>query len=233
MERFARPAGERLVIPGLKICGITRQADARACVEAGAAALGAKKKKKSPRHVTPELARNLFQDLPDTVARVGVFVDRSPADMIAVARTAGLDTIQLHGREPLETVCAVRQAGFHVVKVLKSLDAGQLELADALPPETGILIECGKGVLPGGNAAAWNWSDAAPLAGRRPVAIAGGLTPDNIRRAAECSQAAGFDISSGVESAPGIKSAAAVAALAKAMAGLQLPGAPFSWKGTS
>lgn len=219
--------------PFLKICGITRKPDARLCAAVGAGALGAVFYEKSPRNVTPVQAKFLFEDLPEEIARVGVFVDTAVEAMLTMARAAGLDTVQMHGCETADTIRAVQDAGFHVIKVLKTTGDELLKQAEALPPGTGILVECGKGALPGGNAAVWNWADAAPLAGRRPIAIAGGLSPDNIRDAAAGSHAAGFDISSGVESTPGIKDAAAIKVLAEAMADLRTNVDPFPWKGLS
>jgi phosphoribosylanthranilate isomerase len=221
------------MLPYLKICGITRKPDALLCAEAGAGALGAVFYEKSPRYVTPAQARSLFDGLPDSIARVGVFVDLPPEGVIAIGQAAALDTVQLHGNESLKTIDAVMAAGFHVVKVFKSTGDDLLAAARALPPQVGILIECGKGILPGGNAAIWNWGDAAPLANHRPIAIAGGLHPINIAVAARTSQAAGFDVSSGVEAAPGIKDEAAVTAFMQAMTGVPRPVDPFSWKGQS
>ncbi len=217
----------------LKICGITRKPDALLCAEAGAGALGAIFFEKSPRNVSPAQARFLFDGLPEAIARVGVFVNMPAEAMVAIAQAAGLDTVQMHGNEPTEAMEHVLQAGFHVIKVLKTTGDELLEQARKLPADVNVLVECGKGVLPGGNAATWNWADAAPLAAQRPFAIAGGLSPQNILEAAQVSHATGFDISSGVESAPGIKDEAAVKAFMQAMTGVAAPASPFSWKGSS
>ncbi|NCA83415.1 MAG: phosphoribosylanthranilate isomerase [Opitutae bacterium] len=218
-------------LPFIKICGITRRPDARFCAEAGAGALGAVFYEKSPRYVSPAQARYLFEDVPAQIARVGVFVDASPGAMIATARAAALDTVQMHGEEPMESIRAVMDAGFHVVKVLDRLGDDLLAAARALPPQVGLLVECGKGVLPGGNAAIWNWSAAAALAQLRPFAIAGGLHPLNLAVAARASRASGYDVSSGVESAPGVKDEAAVRAFLRAARDLPSEH-PFSWKGS-
>ena len=217
--------------PFIKICGITRRPDALFCAAAGVGALGAVFYGKSPRNVSPAQARYLFEDLPAPIARVGVFVDASAAAMIATARAAALDTVQMHGEETMETIHAVMDAGFHVVKVLGRRGEDWLAAARALPPQVGLLVECGKGVLPGGNAAVWNWSAAAPLAPLRPFAIAGGLHPLNLAVAARSSRASGFDVSSGVESAPGVKDEAAVRAFLQAAADLGPLPHSFSWKG--
>lgn len=221
-----------MFLPFVKICGIVRRPDALFCAAAGAGALGAVFYPKSPRHVTPVQARALFADLPAHIARVGVFVDAAAETMVAAARVAALDAVQMHGTEPRDVIEAVQRAGFHVVKVLRGRDEELVAEARALPPQTGILLECGQGVLPGGNGAAWNWSAAAGLADIRPFAIAGGLNPANLPEAAHASRAAGFDVSSGVEAAPGLKDEAAVRAFLRAAAELPVPARPFFWKGS-
>lgn len=199
-----------MFLPNLKICGITSRETARFCAEAGVGALGAVFFKKSPRYVTPPQARALFEGLPERVARVGVFVDMPCLEVIAVAKEAALDTVQLHGSEPLADIEAAQHAGFHVIKVLKVTGIALLEAAQAIPETAGILVECGKGTLPGGNGSVWNWAEAAPLAALRPFALAGGLTPANLLEAARISNAVAWDISSGVETAPGIKDHASI-----------------------
>ena len=220
-----------MLLPHVKICGITRRPDALVCANAGAGALGAVFYAKSPRHVSAEQARELFDGLPPELARVGVFVNAPLDAMLQTARDARLDTLQLHGEESAETCAALLREGFHVIRVLKTTGDELLASARTLPPGAGILVECGKGVLPGGNAAIWDWSKAAPLADFRPFAIAGGLHPDNLAVAARVSRAAAFDASSGVESAPGVKDEAAVRAFLRAAAELPPPPVPFSWKG--
>ncbi len=195
----------------LKICGITSRDTARFCADAGVGALGAIFYSKSPRCVTAAQARAMFAGLPRRVARVGVFVDMPAGELLALARDADLDVVQLHGSEPLTAILHLLGAGFRVVKVLKLTGDRLLEAARALPASVGVLVECGNGVLPGGNGAAWNWADAAPLAAQRPFALAGGLTPANICEAARLSRAAAWDLSSGVETAPGIKDHDAIA----------------------
>jgi phosphoribosylanthranilate isomerase len=220
-----------MMITNLKICGITTQETARFCAEAGVGALGAVFFAKSPRHVTPLQARVLFEGLPERIARVGVFVDVPAGQLVAMAREAALDTVQLHGSEPLATIRAAQQAGFHVVKVLKSSGEKMLAEARTFPQEVGILIECGRGTLPGGNGAVWNWADAAPLSNLCPFALAGGLTPQNLREAARLSHAAAWDVSSGVESEPGLKDHEAIRDLLENARKIEAPQHLNFWKG--
>lgn len=206
-----------MFLPNLKICGITTRATARFCAEAGVGALGAVFFRKSPRYVTPQQARAQFEGLPASVSRVGVFVDMPFLELLDTARAAALDTVQLHGSETSADILAAQRDGFRVIKVLKVTGEALLSAARTLPATAGILVECGKGTLPGGNGAVWNWADAAPLAEVRPFALAGGLTPDNLIEAATLSRAAAWDLSSGVETAPGVKDHDAIARVVAAL----------------
>ncbi len=220
-----------MFLPHVKICGITRRQDALLCAEAGVGALGAVFYAKSPRCIEPAAARKLFEGLDPQIARVGIFVNASVDFMVRTARIAALDVVQMHGEETTEKIEAVRREGFHVVQALKRTGPELLAAARALPPRVGILVECGRGALPGGNGLAWNWSKAAPLAPFRAFAIAGGLNPQNLAAVARDSRAAGFDASSGVEISPGIKDEAAVRAFLRAARDLPPAPQPFSWKG--
>ncbi|MDR2849397.1 MAG: phosphoribosylanthranilate isomerase [Verrucomicrobiota bacterium] len=204
-----------MFLTNLKICGITSPDTARFCAEAGAGALGVVFFDKSPRRVTPRQARAIFDGLPERIARVGVFVNRPRAECIRMAREAGLDTVQLHGDESADDIAAAQDAGFRVIKVLRAAGEKLLETAERVSETAGILIECGTGTLPGGNGAAWDWAAAAPLAAVRPFGVAGGLNARNIAQAARLSGAAAWDVSSGVETAPGVKDPAAIAELAR------------------
>jgi len=220
-----------MLLANLKICGITSRETACLCAEAGVGALGAVFFRKSPRYVTPQQARIMFDGLPPHVARVGVFVDMPAEEMIAIAREAALDTVQMHGSEASSAISAVQQAGFRVIKVVKAKGKNLLEAAAAIPSSCGILVECGHGALPGGNGAAWCWEEAAPLAKVRPFAIAGGLTPRNFTDAAHLSKATAWDVSSGVESEPGIKDPGALHALFTHAQQLAMTSSSPFWKG--
>ena len=200
----------------LKICGLTDPADARFCAEAGAAALGAVFFPPSPRNVSAERAAEVFADVPPDVARVGVFVDAAAAGILRAARIAGLGVAQLHGAEPPALAAELLAAGLRVLKVLRGGDLAAE--AARYPDGTRFLVECGRGALPGGNGAAWDWSAARALS-PLPFALAGGLAPANLADAAAASGAVFFDLSSAVESAPGRKDRAKVlAAVAAARA---------------
>lgn len=209
-------------INGLKICGISDPETALYCEGRGVGAVGVVFFPKSPRNVSAEQAARVLAPLGPEVGKVGVFVNMPVAELLAVAATAGLTTVQMHGDESASDIQAVRQAGYRVVKVLKSSGKKLLENADSLPSGTGIMVELSAGALPGGNGAPWNWSSAAILSGRHDFALAGGLTAHNLNEARIASGAIAFDLSSAVESAPGVKDRDKIDALIRAASKLQL-----------
>lgn len=188
----------------VKICGLTQADEACACAEAGADAIGLIFYPPSPRFVSIEQASVIAQSLPKHVISVGVFVDLPVESMIYTAKTVGFKTIQLHGNETPFTIRILKNEGFQVIKAVRSsgeqllLDANEFNYADHL------LIEASRGELPGGNGAAWNWSEAAVLA-PQSFLLAGGLNADNVTQAVTDSKASAVDISSGAESSPGRK----------------------------
>lgn len=196
----------------VKFCGLTRAEDVAAAVKAGAAYVGFVFFPKSPRNVTPEQARELALGVPPGVAKVALTVDAGDAQLDTITGTVPLDMLQLHGHESPERVSQVRaRYGLPVMKAVglsgpedlieldRYLGVADQILVDAKPP---------KGAdLPGGNGLAFDWR---LIAGRRwpvPWMLAGGLTPDNAALAVQLTGARQLDVSSGIESAPGIKSA--------------------------
>ncbi len=204
----------------IKICGLTDPGEAVACVAAGADAIGFVFHPPSPRHLTPERARGIAAALPCGIARVGVFADGDARAIRSMADTVGLTAVQLHSVGAQAAGPELLAAGLRVVIVLRNIDT----LVDDfrhLPHNAGLLVECGRGVLPGGNGATWAWDRAAALAGIRPFAIAGGLTPDNVCAALTASRASAVDLSSGVESTPGRKDPSLIARLIAAVRSLR------------
>ena len=202
--------------PQVKICGITRIEDAAACVELGADALGFVFFPKSPRNVSDETARDIIRQLPGTVDKVGVFVNASFSGIMKKVDTCGLTVVQLHGQEPPDLVGRLVAKKLLVVKALFSKKTPFL--ADASKYQaSAYLVECGKGVLPGGNALAWNWAEARELSIHFPLILAGGLTPENVGRAILDAQPHAVDVSSGVELRPGIKDEQKISLFLKAV----------------
>lgn len=205
----------------VKICGITDSADIPAALLAGARYLGFVFFPKSPRNLSIKDAAFLAGTVPAGVAKVGLTVDASDAELEAILDQVPLDMLQLHGRETPARVEAVRRR--HGLPVMKAVgvageeDLAQLDLyaqvadqllVDAKPP-TGAS-------RPGGNAASFDWR---LVAGRRwpvPWMLAGGLTPENVADAIRLTGARQVDVSSGVERAPGVKDGAAISAFVEA-----------------
>ena len=216
------------LIRNIKICGITKIGSAEHCVRLGFGAIGYVFFRRSPRYLSPIEAGEISQHLPTDVAKVGVFVDESIETMLDIATLAGLTTLQLHGNEPVTTIETLQKAGYRVVKVLHTVETAQAVL-ETLPPGTSALLECIHGNLPGGNGAAWNWSATRLLKTTLPLGIAGGLNPANIKQAIADSGAIAYDISSGVEAAPGVKDEHAIRLLRDAVENITGEYIPF-WK---
>jgi phosphoribosylanthranilate isomerase len=182
----------------VKICGITRAEDAEAAVALGAAAVGFVFWPKSPRFVDPFRARAIAASLPAFVTPVGVFVNQ-PVDYIdQVASLVRLGAVQLHGDEEPDDAVRLK------CPVIKAVTAGSTTV-DRWPALVTLLVDAHDPVVRGGTGRTADWSAAAALAARRRVVLAGGLTADNIGEAIDRVQPYGVDVSSGVESAPGIK----------------------------
>ena len=204
-----------------KICGLSTPETVLAAVEAHAAYVGFVFFEKSPRNVSVEQAAGLAASVAPGVAKVALTVDADDAFLTALTEAVALDMLQLHGRESVERVAEVQaKFGLPVMKAVGVAEAGDLEavrryaevadqiLIDAKPP-TG-------SDLPGGNGLAFDWR---LMAGQRfacPWMLAGGLTPQNVAQAIELTGARQVDVSSGVESAPGVKDIAAMRAFIEA-----------------
>ena len=188
-----------------------------AAVDAGAAYLGFVFFPKSPRHVTPAEAAALALPVPPGVAKVGLVVDADDGLLDAITAQVPLDMIQLHGSESPARVQAVRaRFGLPVMKAVGIAGPGDLEdLAAQARVADQILVDAKvpkDASLPGGNGLSFDWR---LLAGRRwpvPWMLAGGLTAANVGEAAGLTGARQVDVSSGVESAPGVKDPALIRA---------------------
>ncbi|MBF9058095.1 phosphoribosylanthranilate isomerase [Rhodobacterales bacterium HKCCSP123] len=209
----------------MKFCGLTRPQDIDAAVEAGARYVGFVFFPKSPRNVTIEAARELALGVPPGVAKVALTVDADDAALDALTAAVPLDLLQLHGHESPARVAEVRaRYGLPVMKaigVAGAEDLAQIDLYSDVADQLLIDAKPPKGAdLPGGNGLAFDWR---LLAGRkywtRPWMLAGGLTPDNVAEAVRLTGARQVDVSSGVESAPGVKDANRMAAFAAALEG--------------
>jgi len=188
----------------VKICGITRAGDAARAVALGADAVGFVFWPRSPRVVSAAAAHSIASALPAWVARVGVFVNATPDDVVQVVQQVGLDVVQLHGGEAVYGYSAL---AVRLIKAVTLDSDADVERAAALPAHVTVLVDATDPVTHGGTGRAADWSRAAALARLRPIMLAGGLSAENAAAAVETVRPWALDVSSGVESAPGIKSA--------------------------
>jgi phosphoribosylanthranilate isomerase len=186
----------------VKVCGIRRRADALLAMELGADALGFVFWPHSPRAVTVEQVREITDALPPFVSTVGVFVNQPQREVLATAEIARLTTIQLHGDEDAS---AYAGCGWRVIKALPVGERFTLSAVEGVPAEMTVLLDAHDPVRRGGTGRPIEWTPAAAAARLRPVILSGGLTSENVRRAVETVQPYALDVSSGVESAPGVK----------------------------
>ncbi|MBW1698531.1 MAG: phosphoribosylanthranilate isomerase [Deltaproteobacteria bacterium] len=197
--------------PQVKICGLTDVQQALACAAAGADAIGYVFYPKSPRFISEEKARAISLALPEGITPVGVFVNMPFSDIMQKVKRCFLKAVQLHGQESPELVNRLREENLLVIKAL--FTGGSPSFKEVCNYNAGgYLLECAGGNLPGGNALEWNWEDAQSLGRSYPIILAGGLCPDNISRAIIGANPDAVDVSSGVESRPGIKDIAKVKA---------------------
>jgi phosphoribosylanthranilate isomerase len=199
----------------VKICGVTRVDDALLAAELGAAAIGFVFWPGSPRFIDPSRARSIAAALPPTVSTVGVFVDQPLDDMRRIAERVGLSAVQLHGQESAGLARALRQP---VIKAVAVSDGFVPASVDAWPGEVTVLLDAHDPVRRGGTGTTIDWSLAAAAAARRPVFLSGGLTPGNIRDAVGRVRPYAVDLSSGLESSPGVKDPAKLRALFRTLA---------------
>ncbi len=211
------------ILPQVKICGLTRVYQARACAALTPDAIGLVFYPGSPRHVSDDQARAISNAVHERVRVIGVFVNADYDTIMKKIAHCHLTGVQLHGAEPPELVSRLARRGVTVIKAL--FVGGTPSLADARGfPAAGFLVECAKGPLPGGNALAWNWRAAREFGRAYPLILAGGLSPDNIDTAVSDALPVAVDVSSGVEQAPGEKSIEKVRAFMDAVIRIRTTG---------
>ncbi len=195
----------------VKICGLTDPADVPAALLAGARTLGFVFFEKSPRHLSLEAAAHMAEAVPEGICKVALTVNADNAALDALlAAVPFLDMLQLHGSESPARVAEVKaRYGLPVMKAVGVADRDDLVLlndyvtvadqllVDAKPPKDA--------VLPGGNGLAFDWRLIAGRRWPKPWMLAGGLNAGNVGEAIALTGARQVDVSSGVESAPGVK----------------------------
>lgn len=196
----------------VKVCGITNEGDAQAAVAAGADVLGFVFYPQSPRAVTIPEAAKIAAGLPRAVVRAGVFVDALPDQVMEAVRECGLTLLQFHGSEPPD-YC--RQFGTMCMKAFRVRGPEVLEQMRPYGTEAILLDAWSPGQL-GGTGERFNWDLAIEAkALGKPLFLAGGLTPENVRAAVEKVRPFAVDVSSGVEATPGRKDHSRVAAFVR------------------
>ncbi len=194
--------------PRIKFCGLTRIEDVRAAIALGVDAIGLNLAR-GPRKLEPARAAELARAVPPLVVAVALFVDADESTILEAMRVTRCQAAQLHGSEPPELAERLR-ARFPVIKAFAITDAASLAAVRGYPADAYLLDSPG-----GGSGRAWDHRliDEARL--DRPIVLAGGLTPATL--AAACaSRPWAVDVSSGIESAPGIKDGAKMAAFVAA-----------------
>lgn len=188
----------------IKICGITNMADALAAVEAGADLLGFIFFQSSPRTLTLEKAQNIIEILPDTVEKVGVFVNENVNTVNKIAQKLDLDYVQLHGEESPDYVKRIENVG--IIKTIRVRDKSSLTAIGNYPDIDIVLLDTYKEDEYGGTGRSFDWALAAAAKEYKiPIMLSGGLTVENVAAAIKIAKPYGVDVASGVESSAGLK----------------------------
>ncbi len=206
--------------PRIKICGITTAVTLDAAIAARADYVGLTFVLPSPRYLKPSAAAELAARTAGRIGKVGLFVDASDAAIAEAVAAAGLDALQLHGSETPQRAAELRSRyAVPVWKVISVASAADIARADAYAGVADLILfdaKTPKGALPGGMGLVFDWALLNAYRGALPWGLAGGLTAENVAGAVHVTGAPLVDTSSGVESAPGVKDHAKVAAFVAA-----------------
>ncbi len=189
----------------VKICGITNIEDAMMAVSCGADALGFVFAG-SPREITPPAAREIIDNLPPMIQKIGVFVDTGAGIINDICDFCYLDWVQLHGAEPPEILSELNRPA---IKGIRLKGEETLHVVGNYG-DFFILVDSYEPGKKGGTGRPANWELAATISSVRPIILAGGLNPHNVRGAIDLVKPYAVDVSSGVESSPGRKDPALV-----------------------
>ena len=185
----------------VKICGITSLKDVEMAVNYSVPAIGLIFYHDSPRYVDPTEVEQWIDQIPDSVKKVGVFVNEQIDTINNIARQLKLDFIQLHGDESPEFCKGMIRPVIKVFRVGDDFDAIVLNGYDV----HGFLFDTYKKGKPGGTGNRFKWELIANLKTETPIILSGGLTPENVLNGIEAVNPAAVDVNSGVESDPGVK----------------------------
>ena len=192
----------------IKMCGLTREKDVVAGINAGLDALGFIFYEKSPRNVEPDFVRSMVAQMPPFTECVGVFVDREREEVGEIIEYCGLSYAQLHGKESPK-FCERVERLVSPCRVIKAFRVSEESKGDEFVPYAsvihGYLLDTYKKGSAGGTGETFDWNIIKRLNLQRPMILAGGLTPENVEEALSQVQPFGVDVNSGVEIEPGIK----------------------------
>jgi phosphoribosylanthranilate isomerase len=205
----------------IKTCGLSTLQTVDAAIGAGASHVGFVFFPKSPRHVDTDRVGALAARVPGHIAKVGVMVDPDDALLDNAVRAAGLTAIQLHGKETPERVAAIRRhLGIPVWKAISVKTRADLDAGVAYAGAADMLLYDAKtptgADLPGGMGLRFDWTLLRDFRPTMPWGLSGGLDPANVAQAIAMTGAPLVDVSSGIESAPGIKDVDKIAAFCNA-----------------
>jgi phosphoribosylanthranilate isomerase len=197
----------------VKICGLTNQQDAELAAQLGAWALGFIFYKKSPRFLAAEKASEIIQGLPSAIVKVGVFVDASIDEIVKTVLRARLTSVQLHGDETPEFCLRLKATlSAQVDPDISLLKSFRVESAESLKSinlfsncDFYLLDSSGPDGVKGGSGKSFNWELSREIKEKNKIIIAGGLHSENVARAFALFEPFAVDVSSGVESSPGLK----------------------------
>lgn len=207
----------------VKICGITRPEDAVRAWSSGAWAVGVVLSPGGPRSLELDAAASVVGALPDGARRIGVFVAPSPSQVRAAVRALGLTHVQVHAATtPRQVAALAAAAGVPLIEAIGVAGLASLERAQASPADDVLLDAAGPGGR-GGTGRRVDWDLVERHRPSRPFWLAGGLTPETVSEAVARLRPALVDVSSGVESAPGVKDHARIDAFVEAATGVGSP----------
>ena len=188
----------------VKICGITNLEDAVEAIGAGADALGFNFYKPSPRYITPQTAREIIEQLPDSILKVGVFVNEASPKLVQnIANESGINALQLHGDESPDYCNEL--ADQYLIKALAVSHDFDTQVIERYQVDA-IMLDTKHKTLRGGTGRVFDWSIAQEVSKIVPkLYLAGGLSPENVAEAIETVRPYAVDACSSLEDRPGIK----------------------------
>ena len=189
-------------LPRVKICGITSINDSRYALAAGADAIGLVFYPQSPRYVTAEQANTIANAAGPFITVVGLFVNAQPKQVKNIMARVPLNLLQFHGDESPEYCQQFSLPYLKAIRMKSDMDL--MGAMNAYTSASGILLDTYRKGVPGGTGECFSWN-LVPHNWIRPIVVAGGLTPENVRQAMTIANPYGVDVSGGVESVPGIK----------------------------